>query len=190
MEVFFTFSQEESHRTHPFLTVTFLIVVKAVIDFSVFVSGIACQHFFFLFGHKTFQEADCFFTKWDDSKAPSLVAHFQLEGRGSTTPKVGKSGAKMAVKAFWVWKGGWKADTACEFHSQTVRTGLMSSHPSEHAAGSLELISAVLWGYHAVSGESKPFTTAWTCRSFPVLPNTPKTRTACYKLVIWTWKRT
>lgn len=100
-------------------TVTFFTVVITVTDFNVFVSVIICQHFFFLFGHKTSQEVDCFSTKWDNSKDPSLVAHFQLEDYGSPTPQ-----RKCQGKHFECGKVPGKQTLS----PQTDRTGLMSSH--------------------------------------------------------------
>lgn len=144
-----------------------------------------------LFGQKTFQELDSLLPSEMTAKAPCLqptaswkerTLHllWRAKNRGQNPRWGGHFGCEGVI-----------GDQALPLGSiHRVKAGLMPPHQRERAAGSLELVSAMLWWYHAANGESKPFTAEQTCGSLPGLSSTPRTRATCYKLVIWTWKRT
>lgn len=155
MKVFLTSSKGESYRTQPLPTVSLLIMLMTVIDFSAFVSGIIFLAFILcFFGKKTFQEQDYLFqARW---RQRALTCSPLPAGRKGLCTSWG--GQNPGGKSRWgciLAAEGWQESSHCPWAQLTgrVKTALMPSHQREHVAGSLPLVSAVLWMYHAGNSE-------------------------------------
>lgn len=95
------------------------------------------------------------FTKWDDGKGPSLADQCQLEGKGSSWGEQKKKVKNPSSKEHF-GSGELAGKQTLPLGSIHRQSQNWSHAQRDHAANSLELVSSVLWMYHAVYTELKP----------------------------------